>query len=58
MDRWSTLAMLMLSFAPPATAAGMRERPNVVVILADDQGWGDLSLDGNPNVRFDRCCHQ
>ena len=41
--------------------------PNVVVILTDDQGWGDLSLNGNtdlatPNVdslardgaRFDR----
>lgn len=24
--------------------------PNVVVILADDQGWGDLSLNGNTNV--------
>ncbi|EMI55628.1 arylsulfatase [Rhodopirellula sallentina] len=27
------------------------ERPNVVVILADDQGWGDLSLHGNPNLK-------
>ena len=25
--------------------------PNVVVILADDQGWGDLSLNGNTNLR-------
>ena len=24
--------------------------PNVVVILADDQGWGDLSLHGNSNL--------
>ncbi|MBO2944383.1 arylsulfatase [Paenibacillus sp. F411] len=24
--------------------------PNVVVILTDDQGWGDLSLNGNNNV--------
>ena len=23
-------------------------RPNVVLILTDDQGWGDLSLHGNP----------
>ena len=41
--------------------------PNIVVILTDDQGWGDLSLNGNtdldtPNIdslahdgaRFDR----
>lgn len=26
-------------------------RPNVVVILTDDQGWGDLSLNGNTNLR-------
>src|SRR5438105_3320947 len=31
------------------TAAG-RERPNIVVILADDQGWGDLSINGNTNL--------
>ncbi|MGB7346741.1 MAG: sulfatase-like hydrolase/transferase, partial [Pirellulaceae bacterium] len=24
--------------------------PNVVVILTDDQGWGDLSLHGNENL--------
>lgn len=24
--------------------------PNVLVILTDDQGWGDLSLHGNPNL--------
>lgn len=29
-------------------AAG--ERPNVVIILADDQGWGDLSIHGNSNL--------
>ncbi|MBL8816922.1 MAG: arylsulfatase [Planctomyces sp.] len=25
-------------------------RPNIVVILTDDQGWGDLSLHGNRNL--------
>jgi arylsulfatase A-like enzyme len=25
-------------------------KPNVVVILADDQGWGDLSVNGNSNL--------
>jgi arylsulfatase A-like enzyme len=28
-----------------------RKRPNIVVILADDQGWGDLSINGNTNLR-------
>lgn len=25
-------------------------RPNIVIILADDQGWGDLSINGNSNL--------
>lgn len=26
------------------------QRPNVVIVLADDQGWGDLSVHGNTNL--------
>ena len=26
-------------------------RPNVVIILTDDQGWGDLGAHGNPHLR-------
>ena len=32
-----------------AQAAGAR--PNIIVILADDQGWGDLSIHGNINLK-------
>lgn len=31
--------------------AQAQERPNVVVILSDDQGWGDLSSSGNTNLQ-------
>ncbi len=31
----------------PAVA---QAQPNVIVILADDQGWGDLSVNGNVNL--------
>ena len=27
------------------------EQPNVVLILTDDQGWGDLSIHGNPYLK-------
>lgn len=27
------------------------QRPNVIVILTDDQGWGDLSLHGNQDLK-------
>jgi arylsulfatase A-like enzyme len=41
----------IISFAQPSTS----QPPNIVVILADDQGWGDLGLTGNqaastPNI--------
>ena len=40
----------MASVAAPALAQGSR-RPNVVLILTDDQGYGDLSLHGNPYLK-------
>lgn len=38
------------SAACAALPAAAERRPNIVVILADDQGWGDLSLNGNSNL--------
>ncbi|MCA9055280.1 MAG: sulfatase-like hydrolase/transferase [Planctomycetaceae bacterium] len=35
--------------SPAYSAEGVR-RPNIVIILADDQGWGDLSVHGNSNL--------
>ena len=34
----------------PAVPDTPWERPNVIVILTDDQGWGDLSMNGNTNL--------
>src|SRR5437763_235047 len=42
-------ATLILAVTAPNVAAAAH--PNVIVILTDDQGWGDLSLHGNTNLR-------
>ena len=42
------LAPLLLSLAKPAAAA---DRPNVVLIMTDDQGIGDFGVNGNPVIR-------
>ncbi|MBI5397704.1 MAG: sulfatase-like hydrolase/transferase [Verrucomicrobia bacterium] len=41
-------ACLLLAATLAASAA---PKPNVLVILTDDQGWGDLSVNGNTNLR-------
>jgi len=43
--------ILVFSFVlRPQGQAASGARPNVVILLADDQGWGDLSFNGNTNV--------
>lgn len=49
MKRW-VWAVCLLSCVSGLRAAEA-VRPNVVVLLADDQGWGDLSSNGNQMVR-------
>lgn len=42
------------------TGTQENKNPNVVMILTDDQGWGDLSLNGNTNIstpNIDRLAH-
>jgi len=36
---------------PGATAADAPRRPNVVLVITDDQGYGDLACHGNPDIR-------
>jgi len=37
--------------APGSTGAAARPRPNVVLVLIDDMGWGDFSCFGNTAAR-------
>ena len=44
----AVLALNRASAAPPRTAT---DRPNVIVILLDDAGYGDFSITGHPTIR-------
>ncbi len=52
------LLALFLLFSPGVFT---KERPNIIFILADDLGWGDLACYGHPQVQtpnLDRLAHQ
>jgi len=34
-----------------AESVASDDRPNVIIVLTDDQGWGDLSMNGNVNIQ-------
>src|SRR5687767_9232342 len=40
----------VLLFAP-VTAAADAKKPNVVLVMADDQGWGDMAYNGHPVLK-------
>ncbi|WP_161889508.1 arylsulfatase [Pontibacter russatus] len=40
-------SMLVLSGSSQGVAQGKEPKPNVLIILTDDQGWGDLGSHGN-----------
>lgn len=48
MCRFFLLVLFALSFTP---CPGAGAPPNIVIFLADDQGWGDLSISGNMNLK-------
>lgn len=48
------IALLCGLAATPASALAPPARPNVLLVVADDQGYGDLSIHGNPHLRTQR----
>ena len=51
--RTTILWMVILFLFPQASRAESiaKQKPNVIFILTDDQGWGDASFAGHPTPR-------
>ena len=43
------LAFFLVAFCCGRPAKAANETPNIIVMLMDDMGWGDLGIFGNPS---------
>ncbi len=51
--RVSIVGLILLTFSCAGSsdrkdATATEESPNVILIMTDDQGWGDFGFQGNP----------
>lgn len=51
MSRFLSLAFILAALTNVSSTHAQAPRPNVVLIMTDDQGYGDLGVHGNPIVR-------
>jgi arylsulfatase A-like enzyme len=44
------VSFVVLSAAPAAAAVPNEAKPNIIIFLADDEGWGELGCQGNKQI--------
>ncbi len=55
------LPVLLLLLSCLASQADRAARPNIVLVMADDQGWGDMAYNGHPHLvtpQFDKAARE
>jgi arylsulfatase A-like enzyme len=48
---WLGVLALLAATCHPMTSTAAATKPNVIVVLTDDQGYGDLACHGNPEIK-------
>ncbi|MCH5377957.1 MAG: sulfatase-like hydrolase/transferase [Planctomycetes bacterium] len=54
MKPWNSnyvFAALLLSCSPSLLQGATESKPNIILVMADDQGWGDTSYNGHPELK-------
>ncbi len=51
LSNYRSLVGLLFFLLVSSTYGGLAAHPNILIIIADDQGWGDLSCHGNLNFQ-------
>lgn len=47
----TSLAILTTAISPLANYVDAADKPNIILVMADDQGWGDAGYNGHPFVQ-------
>jgi hypothetical protein len=45
------IGLICATVLPAGSMALVAEKPNVIMVLVDDMGWGDIGLNGHPYIK-------